>query len=397
MGHEQRAHALLSASASAMWLACPPSARLNDQIPETASPYAAEGTLAHELAEAKLRRKLTPCNEDTRISLDKHIKAIAKDDRCDVEMQNAIQSYCDTVEERYLTARVASPDAVILLEERIDYSDWVPEGFGSCDVIIIADGVMDVIDLKYGKGIPVSAEGNSQMRIYALGAWAAYSYLYDIETVRMTIIQPRLDSISEETLTVDQLLAWGDEIRPIATLAYAGKGDYCPGDKQCRWCKAKGNCRARAEANMEALAYEFEDPALLSLEEIGPILTIAEQLKTWAADVQDFATDMIKAGARVPGWKLVEGRSNRKFTDAEAVKIKLLSVGYNEEDILKPQELITLGDVEKKLLGKKQFAEVLGDLVIKPQGKPTLAPETDNRPPYNSLEADFANIDMEEI
>lgn len=396
MAHEQRAHALLSASKSAMWLACPPSARINDRIPETPSDYAAEGTLAHELAEAKLRMRLRPNASEERDRLNKQLRKIKKDERCDTEMVNAIQSYCDTVEERYLAARMLSADAVILLEEQVDYSDWVPEGFGSCDVIIIADGLMDVIDLKYGKGVPVSAVGNSQMRIYALGAYAAYSYLYDIETVRMTIIQPRLDSISEEILPINDLLAWGDEIKPIAALAYKGKGDFCPGDKQCRWCKAKGNCRARAEANMEALAYEFEDPALLSLDEIGPILTIADQLKTWATDIQDFATEQLKAGQKVPGWKLVEGRSNRKFTDPDAVQKTLIDAGYKKQDILRPQELITLGDIEKKILGKKLFGELLADLVIKPPGKPTLAPETDKRPPYNSLESDFENIDMEE-
>lgn len=397
MAHEQRAHALLSASKSAMWLACPPSARLNDKIPETPSSYAAEGTLAHELAEAKLQRRLTICDFARRDKLDKQIRAIRKDDRCNAEMDAAVQYYCDVVEERYATARAMSPDAVVLIEERVDYSDWAPEGFGSCDIIIIADGVMDVIDLKYGKGIPVSAKDNAQMRLYALGAYAAYSYLYDIDTVRMTIIQPRLDNISDETLPIDDILAWGESIKPIAALAYEGRGDFCPGDKQCRWCKAKGNCRARAEANLEALAYEFADPVLLSLEEIGPILTIADQLKTWAADIQDYAVDQLKAGQKVPGWKLVEGRSNRKFTDTEAVKKALLAAGCKKADILRPQELITLGDVERKLLGKKRFAEVLGDLVVKPQGKPTLAPETDNRPPYNSLEADFKDIDMEEI
>ncbi|MEG1497560.1 MAG: DUF2800 domain-containing protein [Clostridiales bacterium] len=339
-----------------------------------------------------LRRKLTPCNAATRKDLDKVIKKID----ADAEMKNAISSYVDTVEEIFMKARVRSTDALMLLEEQVDYSEYAPDGFGSCDVIVIADGTMDVIDLKYGKGVPVSAQNNSQMRLYALGAISAYGFLYDIEKVCMTIIQPRLDSVSEETLSVEDLMTWAETIvKPAATLAYEGKGEFCPGEKQCRWCKVKGNCRARAEVNMEALSYEFAEPALLPLDEIGPILTIADQLKTWASDIQEFATEQLKSGENLPGWKLVEGRSNRKFIDTEAVKSALLENGFKKKDIMKPQELVTLTDIEKKLLGKKQFAEILGSLVIKPQGKPTLAPETDPRPAFNSLESDFK--DMEEI
>lgn len=396
MSHAQRAHALLSASGSATWLACPPSARLQESIQEKSSQYADEGTLAHEIAENRLRRRLIPCSSKERSKLDVELAELKLNKLFDREMENAVESYVEAVEETYMAAKARSADAVILLEEEVDYSEWAPEGFGSCDVLIIADGYMDVIDLKYGKGVPVSAEGNSQMRLYALGAINAYSYLYDITTVSMTIIQPRLDGISSEMLSADDLIAWGDKIvKPTAKLAFEGKGDFCPGEKQCRWCKVKGNCRARAEENMKALAYEFQDPALLSLEEISPILTIADQLKTWAADIQDYALQQLRAGQKIPGWKLVEGRSNRKITDADAVKTKLLAEGYKEGDILKPQELVTLGDLEKKVLGKKQFAALLKDYVIKPPGKPTLAPETDKRPEYNSLEAEFEN--MEEI
>lgn len=396
MSQPGRAHALLSASKAAMWLACPPSARLQDTVEEQRSVYAEEGTLAHELAEVQLRRKLNPCDSKTRAALEKQLKKICKDARCGTEMENAIQFYIEVVEEKFMAAKARSKDAVVLLEERVDYSDWVPEGFGRCDVIIIADGLMDVVDLKYGKGEPVSATGNPQMRLYSLGALAEYEYLYDIQEICATVIQPRLDSISSETLTKEELLAWANEVvRPAAKAAFAGEGEYNPGERQCRWCKVRGNCRARADEQMKALAYEFQDPALLSLEEIGSILFIADQLKVWAEDIRDYALEQAKAGNKVPQWKIVEGRSNRKITDAAAVKDKLLAAGYPETDILKPQELVALGDLEKKVLGKKLFAELLSDYVIKPPGKPTLVPETDKRPEMNSLEAEFEN--MEEI
>ncbi|MEM5769053.1 MAG: DUF2800 domain-containing protein, partial [Bacillota bacterium] len=311
------------------------------------------------------------------------------------EMEDAVQTYVELVEERFMEAKAQSKDAEILLEERLDFSEWVPEGYGTGDAVIIYDGVIEVIDLKYGQGVPVSATGNPQMRLYALGAWSAYNYLYGAEEVHTTIIQPRLDSVSTDSIAIDDLLEWAETIvKPAAALADAGEGEFKSGE-HCRWCKVKGNCRARVEENMRALEYELQDPALLSNEEIGSILFIADQLKKWAKDVEDYAFDQAVSGHPIPLWKLVEGRSNRTIQD-KAAAIKAFEAAKLEPDkYLKPQELLGIGDLEKKI-GKKVLPIILDGLIVKPPGKPTLVPETDKRPELNSAESEFANIDMED-
>jgi len=393
--HAERKHALLGASGAARWIACPPSARLTEHVEEKRSEYADEGTLAHELSEIKLERRVTICDSKKRKQLDKSLEKIKANDFYGVEMENAITEYCEFVEERYMEAKARSEDAVILLEAVADFTEWVPEGKGIGDVVIISDGIMEVIDLKYGKGVAVTAYGNPQIRLYALGSWAEYSFLYDIQEVRMTIVQPRLDSITTESMTVDELVKWAEEtVRPAALLADAGKGDFQAGE-HCRWCKVKGNCRARADANMAALAYEFKDPALLDLDEIGAILAIAEQLQLWAKDVQGFAFDQAVSGKRVPGWKLVEGRSNRKISDVDAARKILVEAGFEEERILKPRELLGITDLGDKVVGKKKLAELLKDIILKPPGKPVLVVETDKRPEINSVENDFSGEEFE--
>lgn len=394
--HAERSHALLSASKAEQWINCTPSARLQENIPDKKSEYADEGTLAHELAENKLRRRIIICNSKERDRLDKELKRIKESDFYDPEMEEAVQRYVELVEEKFMEAKARSNDAVVMLEEQVDFSEWVPEGYGSNDVALISDGLLEVIDLKYGKGVPVSAINNPQIRLYALGIWSTYNWLYSIGSVRMTIIQPRLDSISSETLEIEDLLNWaGNVVQPAAKLAWEGKGEFKAGN-HCKWCKLKGNCRARADENMKTLAYEFKDPPLLTNEEIGSILFIANQLKAWAKDVEDYAFGQALTGNKIPQWKLVEGKSNRAITDKEAATAKLLADGYEESKILKPQELLSITDLENKVLGKKKFKELLGELVLKPPGKPVLVPETDRRPELNSLENDFANIDMEE-
>ncbi|NTZ20905.1 DUF2800 domain-containing protein [Paenibacillus sp. JMULE4] len=388
--HAERAHALLSASGASRWINCPPSARLQESVPDKRSEYADEGTLAHELSEIKLRRRLLPCNSKEQKRLDAALEKIKANPLYGPEMENAVQDYVDLVEERFMAAKARSSDAVLLLEEQLDFSEWVPDGYGTGDVVLIADGVLEVIDLKYGKGVPVSAIGNPQTRLYGLGAWSGYSYLYDIREVHMTIVQPRLDSVSTDNMSVDELFEWAETVvRPAAVLAYEGKGEYKPGD-HCRWCKVKGNCRARADANMKALEYEFQDPALLTLDEIGQILHVAEQLQAWAKDVADYAFEQAKAGHQVPGWKLVEGRSNRQITDKEAAEWILKANHVAEDKYLKPRELLGIGELEKRI-GKKELTELIGDLIVKPPGKPVLVPETDKRPELNSVENDFAN------
>lgn len=396
VAHAERAHALLGASKASQWINCPPSARLQEHIPDKRSEYADEGTLAHELAEIKLRRRLTPCNSRERKRLGDKLKKVHGNPMYGPEMENAVQEYCERVEERFMAAKARSSDAVIIFEDWLDFSEWTaPKQGGIGDVSIISDGILDVIDLKYGKGVPVSAIGNPQIRLYGLGAWSNYNYLYDIRELHMTIDQPRLDSVTTEVMTVEELLEWAETVvRPAAALAFEGKGEFKAGS-HCRWCKVKATCRARADTNMAAVSYSFKNPALMTLEEIGPILSIAEQLATWAKDVGEYAFEAAKSGQHIPGWKLVEGRSNRYFTDKEAAKVKLLEAGFAADKILKPQELVALGDLEKTIVGKKQFETLLGDLVAKPPGKPVLVPETDKRPELNSVDADFADESFE--
>lgn len=397
MQPEERSHALLGASKAEQWINCPPSARLQEGIPEKHSDYADEGTAAHELAEIKLRQRILPCNSKQRKDLEKKYEKLKTGKYYCPEMEQAVQVYVDFAEERFMAAKARSSDAVVLVEAHLDFSEWVPEGFGTGDLVLIADGLLEVIDLKYGAGVPVSAQGNPQIRLYGLGAWQEYSYLYNITDICMSIVQPRRDNISSDTMTVDELVKWAETVvKPAAALAYAGSGEFKVGE-HCRWCKVKGNCRARADENMKALEYELSDPALLSMEEIGSILFIAEQLQTWAKDVQAFAFDQAMAGNKIPQWKLVEGKSNRTFADKDMVLAKLLEAGYEEGKITKPKELIALGELETKVLGKKAFKELLGDLVIKPPGKPVLVPETDRRPELNGIEQDFANEEFSEV
>lgn len=388
-------HALLGASKAGQWLACPPSARLQESVADTRSEYAQEGTIAHELAEIKLRSRITKCNAKQRRALVEQYEKIKANKFYGPEMEQAVQEYVEVVEERFMAAKARSSDAVVLLEERLDLTEWVPDAFGTGDVVLIADGVLEVIDLKYGKGVPVSAYNNPQIRLYGLGAWWGYNYLYGINEVHMTIIQPRLDSVSTDIMSLQDLLDWADQVvKPAAVLAFAGEGDFCSGD-HCRWCKVKGNCRARADENMKALAHEFKEPALLSNEEIGSILFITEQLKTWAKDIEEYASGQALKGNPIPQWKLVEGRSNRSISDKDAAIAIFKASDLESEKYLKPQDLLGIGELEKRI-GKKEFAELLGPLIVKPPGKPTLAPETDKRPEMNSVEGDFKSEEFED-
>lgn len=394
-GHAERSHALLGASKAAQWINCPPSARLQEGVPDKRSEYANEGTAAHELAEIKLRRRLLPCNSQQRDELDKKLEKLKAGSYYNSEMENAIQEYVELVQERFMEAKARSSDAVVLLEERLDYTEWVPDGYGTGDVVLIADGMLEVIDLKFGKGVPVSAEDNPQIRLYALGAWWGWNYLYSIDEIRMTIVQPRLDNVSTDSMPLGALIEWAETVvKPAARMAFVGEGEFRAGD-HCRWCKIKGNCRARADANMEALKYEFKEPALMDNEEIGSILFIAEQLKAWAKDVEDYAFEQALKGEKFPNWKLVEGRSNRSITDKDAAIAALEAAKLDPEKYLKPQELFGIGELEKRI-GKKEFGTLLGDLVVKPPGKPVLVPETDRRPELNSVDGDFSGVDFED-
>jgi len=384
-------HAILSASGAYRWMACPPSARLEAQFPDQRSEYAAEGTFAHELAELRLRLAMG-CIEESIYK--RKLKSLSKSQYFSDSMMEFLDSYVNFVLERYTAAKASCSDPVIMLEQRLDFSEWVPEGFGTGDVVIISDNSLEIIDLKYGQGVPVSAEGNHQMRLYALGAHNTLGVLYGFETVIKTICQPRLNSISSSEITLKDLLTWAEEeLKPAALIAHEGGGEFKSGD-HCQFCRARQQCRARAEANLQLAKMDFKKSDLLSDDEIAEVLAKADQLAKWAKDVQDYA--LLQAcdhGKHFPGWKLVEGRSNRKYSNEKAVSQTLIAAGYSKDLIFAPQSLLGITAMEKAI-GKKDFSNLLKDLIIKPAGQPTLAPESDKRPAISSLQsatADFSD------
>lgn len=277
-----------------------------------------------------------------------------------------------------------STDLIALVEQEVDFSKWVPLGFGTADAIIVADGILIIVDFKYGRGVAVSAERNPQMMLYALGALELFDHLYDIDLIRMCIFQPRLANVSEWEVSRDELLAWADgELAAKAKLAHEGKGDFASGD-HCRFCKAKAVCRRRAEENLELARLEFADPPTLTDAEIAEVLSKADALASWATDVREHALQQALSGKEWPGFKLVEGRSNRRYTSEAAVAEAVADAGFD------PYERRILGiTAMTKLLGRKRFDELLGQYIEKPAGKPTLVPEGDKRPAINSAKQDF--------
>lgn len=368
----EREHAMLSASGAHRWLHCPPSAKLEDDAEDTAGATAEEGTAAHALAEHKLRRALKQrSNRPT---------SPYEDDA----MGDYTDAYVTYVLEKYEAAKQVSPDADILIEQRLDFSHLVPGGFGTGDCVIVADGHMTVIDFKYGAGVLVDAWNNPQMQLYALGALAEFDMLYDITEVEMVIYQPRRDNISEWTQKVTELTEWGETIvKPTAELAATGGGEMKAGD-WCGFCKLKHTCRARAKANLEIAQWEFEDPVELTDAEIAEALALIPQAKAWMNDLEKYANaKAIDEGKQWPGFKLVAGRSIRKYTDPEAVAAAAEAAGYTD---IFDRKLIGITAMEK-LMGKQTFTDVLGALVHKPEGKPTLVPESDRRPAVKSHSA----------
>lgn len=372
-------HALLGPSSAGMWLNCTPSARLNEGAADKGSSYAQEGTLAHRLGELLLRARW----EDADIGED--LAAVRTDPMYSGEMAEYMDGYAAFVAERMAEARTRCPDPRICIEQEIHFGEYVPEGFGTSDAIILSDGLMDVIDLKYGSGVPVSAENNPQMRLYALGCYLALSWAYDIPEIRMTIFQPRLDSISTAVITAEKLLNWAEtELRPKAALAWEGKGEFHPGESTCRWCRAAAVCRANRDYQLELARQDFADPPLLTAEEVSEVLIRLPGLLAWSEKVKAYALDAaVTQGISFPGFKVVEGRSTRKYADPDAIAAALCEVGFQEANIYKPRELLGLTAMEK-LVGKKRFGELAGAYIIKPGGAPTLVPEADKRPPINT-------------
>ncbi len=383
-----RAHALLSASGSERWLNCPPSARLEDEVKEDASEYAKEGTFAHALAELKLAHNL---DSITKSKYNTKLKKLKQDKFYSKELEDYVDIYVDFAIEKINEAKARTKDAVVLLEAKLDYSPWVPEGFGTGDLVLITDEVLEIVDFKFGRGIEVSATDNSQMRLYALGAINTFGMLYDIETVRMTIHQPRLDNISTDEISTDDLMYWAtNTVMGAADKAFKGEGEFRCGE-WCRFCRIKATCRARAQENLKLAKHDFKDPPLLTDDEIAEVMFAADELQSWVKDVQAYALDQaVNHGKDWPGFKLIEGRSYRRYSDeAEAAQI-LKAAGYSEEQIYS-KNLLGITAMEK-LLGKKRFNEILETVVIKPPGKPKLAPESDKRPAIKST----AEIDFKE-
>lgn len=371
-------HAVLSASSSERWLNCPPSARLCEDYEDKGSDYAAEGTDAHSLCEFRLKQALGIPADDPIENLSWYNE----------EMEDCAAGYAAYVSELLETAKQTCADPVVMIEQRVDFSRWVKEGFGTADCIIIADGVLNICDYKNGQGCLVLAERNPQMMLYALGALEIFDGIYDIDTVRMTIYQPRKSNISVYEMDKADLYEWANsELTQKAQLAYEGQGSFSCGE-WCRFCKAKAECRERAEANLALARYEFQTPALLADEEIADILGKVDALTAWASDVKEYALQQAISGTAFPGWKLVEGRSNRRYTSEAAVAAAVEGAGFD------PYERKVLGiTAMQKLLGKSRFEELLAPYIEKPQGRPTLVRSSDKRPEWNTAKNDF----MEEM
>lgn len=372
-------HAKLSASSATRWMACPPSVALNELFEETTSQYAEEGTKAHDVAEKKLR---------------KYIARGRKNIKCtDADMDRYTDDYRDYVVDQFNAAKKQDSSATLLVEEKLDFSEWVPEGFGTGDAVIIANGTCHIIDLKYGKGVEVSAVNNPQCRLYALGAISVYDMIYDFNKVKVHIFQPRLNNISIEELEVEELLAWGnDVVLPAAKLADAGEGEFNPGENQCKFCKAKATCKARADAMIDAYKeVEDTDPRLLDQQRISEALGYIKNMEAWCKELKAYALDQMLQGINYDGYKLVEGRANRVIINEDEMVAELHSAGFTDNDI---KQLKSLTELEE-LVGKKQFEIIGAGLIEKPKGKPTIAPITDRRPVYQKVDVEEAFKDVE--
>lgn len=382
------AHAILSPSGASRWLACTPSARLEQQFSDKAGTAAAEGTLAHSLGELIIRYKT---KQIIKTAYEKKLAEIKADKLYEPAMFDYAEDYAVYVLEQLSTAQAHTKDALLFIEEKIDLTDYIPEGFGTGDAAVIADGVLDFTDLKYGKGVPVSAVDNKQMMLYGLGMLKKFDFLYDIHTVRMTIYQPRLDSISTFEISATDLKHWAEtELKPKAELAFKGEGEFAPG-VNCRFCKAAGSCKANAEFNLQLAKHDFADPKLLTDEEVSAILDRSDLFTKWLAAVEDNALfEAVTNGKKWPNYKLVEGRSNRIYTDETAVAETLKAKGLAEDKIY-TKKLVGITAMEKELT-KPVFNDLLGSLVIKPAGKAALVPATDKRPELNSVDAAVAEF-----
>ena len=391
--HSERKHALLSASGAGRWMNCTPSARLEELYGEKkSSVYADEGTLAHELAQLYLSHDLLESINDK--ALDEGLECIYSDNLFNEEMLDYVPVYTNYCTDQYNAAKAQNDAAIIEIEQKLDLTMYIPESFGTADCIIINDGLMEVIDLKYGKGVPVAADWNKQLMLYGLGALHIFDTMYDIEEIRLTIVQPRLDNISSWQISAGDLLSWAEEeLMPKAKMAFDGKGELSCGD-WCRFCSVRNRCRKLYEEQTEMAKLEFAEPDLLTDDEIADIVKRTPGLISWANSIYEYATKLaVEEGKQWPGLKVVEGRSIRKWKDEDtAVNILFEKCPELSEDEIYNMKLKSITDIEK-IVGKKRFAELLSDAVIKPQGKPVLVDIKDKRP---AMGLEQAKLDFSE-
>lgn len=392
VNHSERKHALLSASKAERWLNCPPSARLeekfNESHPVKTSIYAEEGTLAHEFANTLLEHELGNLTDK---EFSTQMGKLKKDKLFSEEMLPEVQKYVDYVLEEYAQAKAKTKDAVCLVEQTLDFSNYVEQGYGMGDACIIADGVLEVIDLKYGKGVQVDAVENPQLSLYGLGALNIYDMVFDIHTVKLTIFQPRINNYSTWETSVENLKKWGETVvKPIAIKAYVGEGLHKAGD-HCKWCSVKAMCYTLAQRNIKLARNDFKEPELIPLKDLIAIYKQIPMLVDWANSVAEFLKDEAVGGKEIPGYKLVEGKSQRKYINEDKFKEALLANGYSLEDITK----VSLKGIPaiEKLVGASAFNKEYREFWDRPQGSPTLVDESDPRPALGSsslAKADFA-------
>ena len=391
-------HAVLSASASSRWTVCTAAPRFEQQFPETTSEYAEEGRLAHAICELKVLKTFTAGIKPRTYTA--RLNKLKENPLYTDEMDKTSDFYIECLNQQAISYK-AKPS--VAAEVRVDLTDYIPDGFGTCDCVMIGGDTLSITDYKHGKGVPVSAEGNSQMRLYALGALKRYAPVFGnaIKYIRMTIVQPRIsDEVSSEVISVDELLAWGEWIKPIALTAFNGPGEFIPGE-HCRFCRGKAQCSARAKQYtaleefrscipVNTATPDTPDGYKLTDAEIGELLVRGAELVKWYKDLEDYALSTILSGGIIPGWKAVQGRSNRTFSDQDAAIKVVLDAGYDEA-LIYERKAKSLSELEK-LMGKTEFSEKLGSFVIKPPGKPTLAPASDKREAYSPATADFAEV-----
>lgn len=382
--HQERAHALLSASSGERWMNCTPSARAEEHIVVEESSYAKEGTLAHELGELELRMHFglidkADYDAKLRVIQDSHLYSDDMPEEVDKYVQYCITAYDESK---------AKCETEYSIEERIDLSEYIEEGFGNNDFVIVSNDTLEVVDLKYGMGVRVRAEDNTQLKLYALGALYAHRLFYDVKEIKITVVQPRLDSISSAVIAVEELDAWAEVVKERAKLAYAGEGDFSSGS-WCKFCKFKPKCRALMEANVSVIKEDFPMPSELSDEQIVAVYEKMGQIKFWLESIETYMLQRMLRGEKIGNYKLVEGRGMRKWANQNEVSQNLLARGYSPGEIFSEPKLLGIVAIEK-LLGKKSFEASLGDLVYKSSGTPIIAKEDDDRDDfYDSAGRDF--------